>query len=47
MKEIRMLGNGGVILIGGKPKDLERNLFQCHYLQYKSHIELSGLKPGP
>ena len=42
-----MWGSGGLILIGEKPKDLERNLFQCHYFHYKSHIELPGLKPGP
>jgi hypothetical protein len=30
-----------------KPKDLGRNIFQCHYFHYKSHIELPGLKPDP
>jgi hypothetical protein len=29
-----------------RPKNLERNLSQCHSLQHKSHIDWLGHEPG-
>jgi hypothetical protein len=31
----------------GKPKYLERNLSQCHFVYHKSHIDRPGIEPGP
>ena len=31
----------------GKPRYSGKNLSQCHFVQYKSHMDGSGMKPGP
>ena len=31
----------------GKPKNSEKNLFQCHFVYHKSHMDRPGIEPGP
>jgi hypothetical protein len=31
----------------GKPKYSEKNLSQCHFVHYKSHMDWPGIEPGP
>jgi hypothetical protein len=31
----------------GKPKDTEKNLFSCHFIHNKSHMDWPGRDPGP
>jgi hypothetical protein len=31
----------------GKPRDSEKNLSQCHFVNHKSHMNCSGREPGP
>jgi hypothetical protein len=37
----------GMIIGREKPKQLERNLPQYHFVHYTSHIDCSGIQPGP
>jgi hypothetical protein len=30
-----------------KPKNSEKNLSQCHFVNHKSHMDWPGRKPGP
>jgi len=30
----------------GKPNNSEKNLFQCHIVHHKSHMDLPGHEPG-
>lgn len=32
---------------GGKLKYLVTNLYQCHFVQHKFHMDLFGIEPGP
>ena len=32
---------------GGKPKYLEKNLSQHHFVRHKSHMDWSGIEPAP
>jgi hypothetical protein len=32
---------------GGKPKYLDKNLFQCHFDHHKSHVDRPGIDPEP
>jgi hypothetical protein len=34
-------------IYGGKPKYSENNLCQCHFIHRKSHMDWSGIEPGP
>jgi hypothetical protein len=31
----------------GKPKNSEKNLFHCHFVDHKSHMDSSGRELGP
>jgi hypothetical protein len=31
----------------GKPKESEKNLFQCHFVHHKSYMERTRQEPGP
>jgi hypothetical protein len=30
-----------------KPKDSEKDLFQCHFIHHKSHMDWPGRETGP
>jgi hypothetical protein len=40
------VGSGGIMISGGKPKNLERNLLQCHFVGREPNFKSSGIEPG-
>jgi hypothetical protein len=34
-------------IVKGKLNNSETNLFQCHFVHHKAHMDLPGCEPGP
>jgi hypothetical protein len=43
---VTMVSHGGMILTG-RPRNLEKNLSQCHIADHRSHMYWPGSEPGP
>jgi hypothetical protein len=39
-------GYGGVVISRGEPKNLEKNMLQCHFIYLESHLKSLGIEPG-
>jgi hypothetical protein len=38
------VASSGVMILRGRAKNSEKNLSECHFVHYKSHVDFMGLE---